>query len=401
VTKRRSYGDGGIDRRGENSFRLRYRIGNKRFAKTFHGTLAEAKKELRALLRSGDTGEHVAPDKATLAGWAKHWIEAGAPGRRKRRVGTRALERYDQLLRTHVLPVLGECKLQQLQSTEIDKLYLDLDANKKISQCTARYVHNVLSACLSAAVRTKKLARNPMESITNVPSVGEGDHGIALDDGQLRNMVQGFRGSALFPIVSVAAFTGARRNEILALRWSDLDPQRKELRIERAIEDTKSYGIRFKGPKKETHKRTITIDEDLLAVLLAEREKHLRMAAGVPDAAAVDLSLIRLPEGALMFPNPPAPGADISFVTPRVPRALTKVFAIKARKLGFPKLRFHDLRGTHETLLLDNGVPPHVVAQRCGHDVATLLRNYAKRTKKADTSAAAVIGSLSKTILGN
>jgi integrase len=102
-----------------------------------------------------------------------------------------------------------------------------------------------------------------------------------------------------------------------------------------------------------------------------------------------------------MFPNPPAPGTDISFVTPRVPRALTKVFVQKARKLGFPDLRFHDLRGTHETLLLDHGVPPHVVAQRCGHDVATLLRNYAKRTKKADTSAAAVIGSLSKSILGN
>jgi Phage integrase, N-terminal SAM-like domain len=170
---KRSYGDGGIDQRGENIFRLRYRIGKKRFQKTFHGTLAEAKKELRALLRSGDTGEHVAPDKATLASWARQWIEAGAPGRRRRKVGVRALERYDQLLRTHVLPVLGECKLQELQSTEIDKLYLDLDANKKISQCTARYVHNVLSACLSAAVRTKKLAHNPMESITNVPSVGE------------------------------------------------------------------------------------------------------------------------------------------------------------------------------------------------------------------------------------
>ena len=45
----------------ENNFRLRYRIGKQRFVKTFHGTLADAKKELRALLRSGDTGEHVAP----------------------------------------------------------------------------------------------------------------------------------------------------------------------------------------------------------------------------------------------------------------------------------------------------------------------------------------------------
>jgi integrase len=136
----------------------------------------------------------------------------------------------------------------------------------------------------------------------------------------------------------------------------------------------------------------------LLALLLAVREKHLRLVAGVPEGAAVDLSLVKLPDGALMFPNPGT--AEFSLTTPRIPRAVTKVFAQKASKLGFAGLRFHDLRGTHETLLLDNGVPPHVVAQRCGHDVATLLRNYAKRTKKADTKAADVIAGFSKTILG-
>jgi integrase len=304
MTKRRAHGDGGIYPQGKNTFRLRYRVGKRRLSVTVEGTRVDANRKLRELLRSSDTGEHVGPDRLTLATWAQHWIAVGAPGRKRQKVGARAIERYGQLLRTHVLPALGERPLQQLQSTEIDKLYLDLDADKKISVCTARYVHNVLSACLGAAVRTKKLARNPMESITNVPSLGESDHGVALDDNQLRKLVQGFKGSPLFAVVSTAAFTGARRNEILALRWSDLDPQKKELRIERAIEDTKTHGIRFKGPKKESHKRTITIDDDLLALLLAEREKHLRIVAGVDGSAAVDLSLVRLPEDALMFPNP-------------------------------------------------------------------------------------------------
>jgi hypothetical protein len=79
--------------------------------------------------------------------------------------------------------------------------------------------------------------------------------------------------------------------------------------------------------------------------------------------------------------------------------SLTKFFAKAVRKLGFPELRFHDLRGSHETLLLDAGVPVHVVAARCGHDPAVLLRSYAKRTRKADTSAAAVIGALAKNVL--
>ena len=295
-----------------------------------------------------------------------------------------------------MLPTLGERKLQQIDSTDIDKLYLSLEG--KIAPRTARHVHSVLNACLSAAVRTKKLAINPMESTTKVPSPGESDHGIALDDEQLKTLVQGLRGSALFSIVSVAAFTGARRNEILALRWSDLDSQEKTLTIERALEVTKTHGARFKGPKKEKHKRTIKIDDDLLALLLAERDKHLRMVAGVPDGVTVDLGLIKLPDDALMFPNPPAL-AELSFTTPRKERPVSREFRRKARKLGF-KLRFHDLRGTHETLLLDRGVPVHVVAKRCGHDPAELLRTYAKRTKKADNSAASVIGSISKAILG-
>jgi integrase len=119
----------------------------------------------------------------------------------------------------------------------------------------------------------------------------------------------------------------------------------------------------------------------------------------VPDSALVDLSLVKLPDGSLMFPNPPARGESFSFTKLRNPRNTTKEFVRKATALGFAGPRLHDLRGTHETMLLDQGVPVHVVAARCGHDPAVLLRSYAKRTKKADTSAAAIIGVLSKAAL--
>jgi integrase len=66
----------------------------------------------------------------------------------------------------------------------------------------------------------------------------------------------------------------------------------------------------------------------------------------------------------------------------RNPRGVTKEFVRKATGIDFAGLRFHDLRGSHKTALLDKGVPVHVVAARCGHDPAVLLRSYAKRTKK-------------------
>jgi len=148
--------------------------------------------------------------------------------------------------------------------------------------------------------------------------------------------------------------------------------------------------------------RTVALDDGSVAILLKEKEKHLRIRAGVPDGVDVDLSLVRLPIDALVFPAVPGPGEDFSFSTPRNPRNFTKEFARRAALLGFPDFTFHHLRGTHATLLLDRGVPVHVVAERIGDDPAVLLRNYAKRKRKntADDSVAAVIGALAAGFLG-
>jgi integrase len=101
------------------------------------------------------------------------------------------------------------------------------------------------------------------------------------------------------------------------------------------------------------------------------------------------LSLVKLPETALVFP---APGMDLGQL--RDVNAVTRTFERQAAKLKFGHLRFHDLRGSHETMLLDAGVPVHTVAARCGHDAAVLLRSYAKRTAGSDSNAAAIIGKL-------
>src|SRR5665213_609675 len=122
MAKRRGHGDGSILQRGENSWRLRYRINGKRFSGTVRGTKTEAQKALRDLLHSGDSGEHVAPDKITVGQWIEQWLDAGAPGRRRKKVSQRTIERYAQLLNTHVKPTLGDTRLQQLRAPDIDKI---------------------------------------------------------------------------------------------------------------------------------------------------------------------------------------------------------------------------------------------------------------------------------------
>jgi hypothetical protein len=182
-------------------------------------------------------------------------------------------------------------------------------------------------------VRKGLLVTNPINRAEKIPSPGESDHGQVLDAEQL---LQDFKGTALFPIVAVAINTGARRNEILALQWRDLDPVARTLRIERSVEETKAQR-RLKGPKREKHKRTISIDDGLVRLLLSVRDQHLRLVAGIPNNADVDLSLIKLPEGALMFPS--LHGQDIDLTRLRRAHTVTRCFEERARR-RFPGLAF-------------------------------------------------------------
>jgi hypothetical protein len=153
-------------------------------------------KKLRELLGSADNGEHVEPDKITVGKLIDQWIKAGAPGRKKKKVGQRTLERYQQLLCTHVKSVLGDKQLQQLRAADIDTLYTDIDAAGKIAPRTQPHVHVVLGACLATAHRKRLIISNPMMSIEKVPNPephvldsdepNEDDIGEGLSESELR-----------------------------------------------------------------------------------------------------------------------------------------------------------------------------------------------------------------------
>jgi integrase len=383
---------GSIKQRSEGSFSLIIDLPRERGEKrrqrwvTFKGTKRAAEKELARLITELEDGKHVDVSKLTVGQWIEQWIEAGAPGRRQKKVNQRTLERYGQLLRTHVKPVLGNRLLQKVKATEIDKLYSDMADASVIAPRTQHHVHTVLSSCLSTAHRKGLLATNPMARVEQIPAPDAFDPddenideiGEGLTEKELATLITGFKSWPIYPVVVLAAASGARRNELLALRWSDLDADNKTLRIERALEHTKKFGIRIKPPKTKRGFRTIGLDSDTVAVLLQEKQRQLRFSAGIPDGAdEVDLSLIRLPANALMFP-----AISVSFAAPRHPRNFSRDFFDRAGKLGF-KTRFHDLRGIHATALLDAGIPVHTVAQRIGDDPAILLQKYTKRRRSA------------------
>ncbi len=233
--------------------------------------------------------------------------------------------------------------------------------------------------------------RTPSCGLRRSPPLAKAIAGRVLTEERLLALVDGFKGTALFPIVAVAAFTGARRNEILALRWVDLDIEKRTLKIARAIEETKNeetkkYGIAFKGPKTERGKRTIAVDDDLIAMLCAERDKHLRIMVGVSDGTAVDLSLVKLPAGALMFPNPPASGELFSFNKPRNPREHDERIYAQGQQARVRTFAICTISAARTDALSNKGIPVHVVAARCGHDPQCCYANVCKEQSTSPTS---------------
>jgi integrase len=394
MTMRRN---GHIRQRSPGAWEIRYSLGHdaatakRRIATaTVRGDRRSAEKELRSRLKALDDNAHVDPDKITLKGWIDLWL-AGLE------VGARTAERYAQLLQGHVVPVLGSRRLQAIQPTDIDSLYRELRG--KISDRTRHHVHVVLGTCLRTAVRKDKLVRNPIDR-ADPPKVEDKEIAQTLNSEQLKKLVTGFVGHPLHLFVATAVSTGARRNEMLALRWSDFDADAKTLRIARAMEQIKTDGHRTrrtKNPKTKTGTRTITIDDGLVTLLRSAREIHVRLVAGLPDGSAVDLSLIKLPPDTLIFP---APIQDESWRLAlnrlRDADAVTRTFQRTAKKLGFGGLRLHDLRHTHGSRLIAAGLSIPIIAARLGHKPDVLLRVYAHEVKDAEErkTAADVIAAL-------
>lgn len=244
---------------------------------SFKGTKRGAQIECARLITEIEKGEYVEISKLTVGQWIDQWIEAGAPGRRRKKVSQRSLERYGQLLRTHVKPVLGNRLLQKLRAPEIDKLYANMAVARLIAPRTQHHVHTVLGACLATAHRKGLISANPMTRVEQIPAPEHFDPDESADDNigeglseiELATLIAGFKSSSsLFATVALAAATGARRNELLALRWTDLDQAKKTLRIERALEQTKKFGIRIKPPKTRRGVRTIDLDDGMVALLV-------------------------------------------------------------------------------------------------------------------------------------
>jgi integrase len=374
---------GHIRQRSPGTFELRYSLGTdpatgkrRTVTSTVRGSRKDAERELRRLLRSLDTGEHVDPTRMTVRQWLTTWLDAV-----QQEVSPKSHERYTEIVENFLAPALGNLPLSKLAPAHIQGAYTGWATSGRrdgreggLSPRTRRHIHRILKSALARAVEQQLLARNPADAFKKrLPKV-ERRQMATLTVDQSRRLLDSIGHTRVYWPALLAVSTGMRRGEILALRWANLDLTRGVVRVVESLEQTKA-GLRFKAPKTE---KTRAVTLPAFAIEELRRLKRLQaeqlLALGVRQTGH---SLVCAREDG----------------EPLQPRSLTHEFArLISRAKDIPRLRFHDLRHSHATQLLDAGVHPKVAQERLGHStITTTLDLYSHVSETMQENAAARI----------
>jgi integrase len=377
---------GNIEQRSPGSYRLRYSLGRDPVTgrrrtttttTTVRGGRKDAERELTRLLRSIDTEEHVDPTRITVRHWLETWLDTV-----RAEISPKAHERYEEIVRVYLLPTLGNIRLQKLTASKIQEAYNTVRRRdgEALAPSTRRYIHVILKSALARAVEQTVIARNPADAI-RAPRI-ERKEMTTLTVEQSAQLLASIRHKQLYWPVLLALTTGMRRGEILALRWKNVDLERKTLGVTESLEQTAS-SIRFKRPKSD-RTRAITLPafavEELRRLKREQAEGLLRI--GIRQSGE---TLVCCREDG----------------EPRQPRSLTHEFAyVVTRVKDMPRLRFHDLRHSHATQLLADGVHPKIAQERLGHStITTTMDLYSHVTDTMQSDAAARLDAAFKLVI--
>ena len=318
-------------------------------------------------------GSFVDKSSVTVAQYLQSWLAA-----HQLVIKPKTLDGYRTDVEAYVIPHIGGRKLQSLRPATVSTLYADLlrsggRGGKPLSPRTVQHVHRTLHKALQDAVDVERLLPSNPAARAKVPRAEPDERGRMWTPGQLRAFLE-YTSDAhrLGVFFWTATYTGARRGELLALRWSDVDLAAAEITFARSVDVLD--GVRVEGSTKGGRSRVVPVDEGTVAALRRWRkqqaEERLRLGAAYDDT---DLIFTQV-DGRPIHPD------TVSQLMPRL-----------AAGAAVPAARLHDLRHLHATTLLLAGVPVHVVAARLGHaDPAITLRVYAHVIREASSAVADV-----------
>ena len=368
---------GTVTKRGRASWRLKFDLpaGSDGSRKTIYETvrcagIKEARLELAKRLAAVGQGSFVAPSRLTVADHVNSRIDAWhADG--KKSISDYTAGRYRDMLRLYIAPHIGSTPTQRLSIADVEQWHRTL-LDSGLGAGTVRNVHTVLTRALRDAVRHGIIARSVAgRDGETAPSYAPEEMKI-IGKKELDGVLAKLGGQRICAEAMLALFCGLRAGEILALRWNAVNLDEKTLHVRATVLAINGQAPMTKPPKTKAGRRTVTVPDAVIDVLRDHRRRQLELR--------VALGLGRPETDALLFPDT-AGGL-------RRPSALSHDW----REAKVADVRFHDLRHSHVSMLIDAGLDPVTIATRIGHKNAKVtLTTYAHLYQKDDGRAAAAI----------
>jgi integrase len=350
---------------------------------TVRGTRAQAEARLAEAVRDSNRGVLVADVKLTLAEWLHAWLQRVEPARRPATVRA-----YRIAIDSHLLPALGSVRVAALTPLDVEA-YL-ADEARRFRPATVKLHYAVLHGALDAALKAGLVSRNVAALATKPRRSGESDvRSKCLAPEDCRRLLDAARqaGPMWAAFVAVAIDSGARRGELLALRWSDVDLNAARLVIARQLIHPAREPM-F-GPTKTGRTRTVDLAPDTIALLAAHRREQASVVMRNRHHYRTDLDLV--------FARTPQDGATADTIgLPWVPTVVGRRFRALCEAAGLPKtITLHALRHTSASLALASGAAVPLVAARLGHaSASTTLNIYAHAVPGSGQEVARRLGAL-------
>ncbi len=335
------------------------------------------------LEESRSTVGYVEPSKLTLAAFVRErWLPAVRPTLRPTTFSS-----YAENLRLHALDPdgrldhrLGDHRLEAIDPGALNALYGELlvsgrvDGSGGLSNSTVRYVATVLGRVFKDAERWGLIRRNPVP-LSDPPRTRRRQTRVrAWSAATLATFLRGTTSYRLHPMWHLAAGTGLRRGELVALRWRDIDLEDRTLAVVRSTTSVR-YKLHTGEPKTGQSIRRIALDDTTCTVLrewrVTQLEERVRWGAAWTDTG-------------LVFTQEDGNGWH--------PDRISKLFDRAVAEVGVDRISLHGLRHTHATVGLEAGVPVKVMSERLGHaNVGTTMSTYQHVIPGMDAEAAEMI----------
>jgi integrase len=343
MAKRRGNQEGSIFQKSNGKWRVQIMFKGGRLSTTV-ATRTEAQDWLRTTNNQIENGLTIKGANTQFGEFLDEWLATAKP-----RVTEHSLRTYEQIVRKHIRPGLGNIRLRDLNPSVIQRFY-DRKVAEGLGLRTVQRTHTIIHAALNSAMKLGLLGRNPDNATT--PPKPKRKEMKYLDAAQVKKLLDTARnsGDRNYALCYLAVSTGMREGELLGLRWDDVNLAQGILNVRFNLRRLSSGVLSLQHPKTKTSTRSIKIGRQTAEILQLQRIRN-SMDAEKSGQLWKDQNFV--------FPS--------TVGTPMDPTNLLKAFRKLLRLAGLPKIRFHDLRHTAASLMLNNGVDVLIASQRLGH----------------------------------